>query len=184
MKPVPVAVVMVSIHATTPLSHQGRHPAMPQVESSPQTPTKATSNTNRPPVRVQPSSILSPLPLHLVSLPPHPPSVLGLDLHRLWGSPLSLYLNHPRCQTMSAKADHAAGNSPRSMPAYSLLISLESPFPEKTATYNLCSSLRIVKEKQHLTTGWFDSSLGFFSEHAVRSVSCAGSKAMVPNSSQ
>jgi hypothetical protein len=54
----------------------------------------------------------------------------------------------------------------------------------RRVTYSLCSSRRIVKEKQHLTIGWFDVSLGFLSEHAVNSVSCAGSNAIVPNSSQ
>lgn len=52
------------------------------------------------------------------------------------------------------------------------------------STYNLCSSLRIMNEKQHFTIGWLDPELGFFREQAVKRVSCAGSKAIVPNSSQ
>jgi len=51
-------------------------------------------------------------------------------------------------------------------------------------TYILWLSLKILKEKQQLTVGLFDASSGDFSVHAVSSVSCAGSKAMVPNSSQ
>lgn len=45
-------------------------------------------------------------------------------------------------------------------------------------------SRRIFREKQHLTIGSLDSSSGLFSEHAVKRVSCDGSKAIVPNSSQ
>lgn len=51
-------------------------------------------------------------------------------------------------------------------------------------TYILCSSLRIINEKQQLILGSLERSSGFFNAHAVRSVSCAGSNAMVPNSSQ
>lgn len=50
-------------------------------------------------------------------------------------------------------------------------------------TYILCSSLRILNEKQQFTT-WFTESSGLFNEQAVSSVSCCGSKAIVPNSSQ
>jgi len=52
------------------------------------------------------------------------------------------------------------------------------------ATHSLCSSRRIVNEKQHFTIGWSDVSLGFLREQAVKSVSWAGSNAIVPNSSQ
>lgn len=41
-----------------------------------------------------------------------------------------------------------------------------------------------MKEKQQLTMGRFDGSLGLLSEQAVKRVSCDGSNAMVPNSSQ
>lgn len=53
-----------------------------------------------------------------------------------------------------------------------------------TNTYSLCSSLLIMNEKQHFTTGCVDPGVGFFREQAVKRVSCAGSKAIVPNSSQ
>jgi hypothetical protein len=51
-------------------------------------------------------------------------------------------------------------------------------------THILCSSLRIIKEKQQFTFGSLELSSGFFSAQAVSSVSCALSKAIVPNSSQ
>lgn len=41
-----------------------------------------------------------------------------------------------------------------------------------------------MKEKQQLTIGSLERSSGFFREHAVKRVSCAGSNAIVPNSSQ
>jgi hypothetical protein len=90
-----------------------------------------------------------------------------------------------------SSADHVVGNylqSERACARFANQLCVLAK--EKTSeggtvgAYNLWSSLRIVKEKQHLTTGWSDVSLGFFSAQAVSNVSWAGSKAMVPNSSQ
>lgn len=54
----------------------------------------------------------------------------------------------------------------------------------RSATYMLCASLRIVKEKQHRISGSFESGFGFFSEQLVRIAFCELSNAMAPNFSQ
>jgi len=91
--------------------------------------------------------------------------------------------------------DRAAESSRRSSSDYKIGVSankgqnrkvrgLEGVQGRSMVTYILCSSRRIFIEKQHSTVRSVDRSSGLFRTHAVNRVSCAGSKAMVPNSSQ
>lgn len=52
------------------------------------------------------------------------------------------------------------------------------------ATYMLCGSRRMVKEKQQWISGSLEPKLGFFNEQLVNMAFCVLSKAMAPNFSQ